>query len=251
MFKNEFIYTINDLIYSIRFKSKIILIDTIKRVEELKYFINWLKENFVVINIEDNKSNKIDIESLKDEDLFNEKSYCQLDTNIFIHKNPTNSFITLEIFFKQELECFDDDGLIIGSFDEIFEESMFVEKRKNIKNELVDYIIKNIYGTCKAITVNNEEECKDFIEFLYNNFYINDIMLSEKNANPIDNRKTMVKDFITYCKYKDYKIVIELDGGEDINVWGLISNLDDISEEMEIIEWVKLKEICKETDEIK
>ena len=31
----------------------------------------------------------------------------------------------------------------------------------------------------------------------------------------------------------------------------LISNLDDISEEMEIIEWVKLKEICKETYEIK
>lgn len=242
MTKNEFVYNIKDLVYSIEFKHKLVIIDMVRKVEELKYFINWLKDNFVVLGIEDSKRNKINIESLKDKDLYDEDSYTQLDTSIIIHKNSQNNFLTLEIRFKEELECWDDDGVIEGSFDTIFEEAMFLETRKD-RTKLTDYIIKNICGQRKAITVKDEEECKDFIKYLYDNFYINDIMLPEKHAGTLNNRKTIVKDFITYCKYKDYKIALELDGGNDINVWGLIDDFNNIPEDIKLIEWSKLKTI--------
>ena len=73
------------------------------------------------------------------------------------------------------------------------------------------------------------------------NFIIKDITLVEKYADSLNELKTMKEDFMEYCQYKNYNIALSLDGGTDVRVWIMSEDLNNITDDIQIINWFDLK----------
>ena len=251
--RNIFGKTKEELIFAIStYNYRAIAIDDILTLKELNYTIKWLKENYAVTKIHYSNDYVIDnheeivknFDKLTDEDI----SGNTLDTLIWITKNE-NGFLSLDVELCMEHEW---DLLTISfQFGDLFEQArqdMLVEEKELNMKELTRYIIDNFYGTYKDIKFSTKEECEDFIEYFMDNFIIKDITLVEKYADSLNELKTMKEDFMEYCQYKNYNITLSLDGGTDVRVWIMSEDLNNITDDIQIINWFDLKNSLKMLD---
>lgn len=220
-----------ELVYTIADSSKIVFVDGISNVEELGYVVNWFKKNYVVLSLKNQRDVNINVS-----DVFIPIGYY---VAIQINKRD-NGFLDLKVITKEiEWQCGEN---IAFDFDEIFGLDMITEKlEKKLKdNLLTKHIIENFYGSDKYIVLQGEEECNDFTNYLFDNLCVHSIFLSEKNADRLKNRETMKEDFEIYCKYKNYKMFVDLDG-YGVNIWIGVNNLGSKEGNMELIRWNELK----------